>query len=114
MWFDDIAPDNSEHVSSYVSRDGKVITAACSGITVRPTGVNATYPPTPETALPDGFHIELNVEGEGELTLEVTNTRLITNEPGTAHRWIGSVAGGFNNKSTWEGVALYEAFTFDI
>ena len=83
-------------------------------MTIRPVGNNATYPPNPSTPLPGGFHIEADVPGAGTLTLDVTNTRIISYVSGTLGRWIGSVTGGFENKTQYTGAALYEMFTFDI
>ena len=112
VWFDVVSPDGSEHVSSYVARDGQILTASCSGITVRPTGANSTWPPMHGSGTPGGFHISANVEGEGALEIDVTHKTLIAADPGTLYRWVGSVSGGFGNDTQWSGPALYEQFTF--
>ncbi|KAJ3551129.1 hypothetical protein NM688_g4909 [Phlebia brevispora] len=114
VWFTVIAPDGSEYVSNYAAKGGEVVTASCGGLTVRPTGANATYPPTPTSPAPEGFHIEQDIEGEGTLVVDVQNIRLITYVPDTAYRWFGNVTGGFGNGTQWTGAALYEAFAFAI
>lgn len=114
VWFTVVAPDGSEYLSSYASSYGKVITSQCGGITVRPTGTNATYPPTPESAPPTGFRVEQEIDGKGTLVLEATNERIITLVENTAYRWIGSVSAGFGNETQWQGVGLYEQFAFDV
>ena len=105
-------------MSSYVARDGQVVTATCSGLRVRPTGTNVTYPPTQETFdnPPDGFRIDINIPGEDDVFLNVTNTRVITSIPNSTWRWIGSVLGGSvnDNSTRWEGIALYEALSFSL
>lgn len=112
VWFDVVAPDGSEHVSSYVARDGEILTASCSEITVRATGANSTWPPVHGGGPPTGFHISADVEGEGMLEIDVTHKTLISVDPGTLYRWVGSVSGGFGDGTEWSGPALYEQFTF--
>ncbi|EKM52038.1 uncharacterized protein PHACADRAFT_262489 [Phanerochaete carnosa HHB-10118-sp] len=109
VWFYVVSPDGSEHVSSYISRNGEVLTASCSGMAVSMTGTDNNFPP----AQPAGFHISARVEGEGQLEVDVMHKTVLTADPDVAtYRWIGSVSGGFVNGTTWSGPALYEAFAF--
>ncbi|THG98946.1 hypothetical protein EW026_g3325 [Hermanssonia centrifuga] len=114
VWFDFIAPDGTEKPSSYVSSDGTLISSTCDlAGSVRPTGVNATFPPTSQSAPASGFRVIIpSQDGEG-LTFNITHKEVIYDSPGQAVRWIGSVSGGFNNGTVWDsGIALYEQFTF--
>ncbi|EKM52035.1 uncharacterized protein PHACADRAFT_150957 [Phanerochaete carnosa HHB-10118-sp] len=116
VWYDLISPDGSEHVSSYISRKGKVLAASCSNMTVRPTGANSVFPPVFGSGPPGGFHISAYVEGEGQLELDVNHTTLILGDSNiTMYRWSGMVRGGFKDDRhgiTLDGPAMYELFAF--
>ncbi|KAJ3551131.1 hypothetical protein NM688_g4907 [Phlebia brevispora] len=114
VWFDFVAPDGTELVSTYLSRDNKVISSTCDGATVRPVGDGAVFPPTPVSSMsePQGFNITAEVEGEGTLIMQITHKKVLSATPGTTWRWIGQASGGFGNGTTWDGPALYEQFTF--
>ncbi|GJE91670.1 hypothetical protein PsYK624_078200 [Phanerochaete sordida] len=113
VWFNVIAPDGSEHVSSYVTRQGQVLTMACANMTVRATGANSEWPPVHGGGEPGGFHISAFVEGSGTLEIDVVHKLRLSADPAvTMYRWIGNVSGGFGNGIKWNGSALYEAFAF--
>lgn len=112
VWFDarDIA--GVEYFSSYVAKDGQMITGSCTNGTVlaRPWGPD-TYPPTISSANPDGFLVSFtDVEGK-ELVVNVTNVLVTATETDVYDRWIGTVEGHFADGSgNWTGVAQYEEF----
>ena len=112
VWFWAMSHDGSEHISSYVSLNGEALTTSCSGLTVLPTGDNSAFPPVNGGGVPGGFHVTMDVEGEGTLEVDVTHKLQITDDPGMVYRWIGSLSGGFGNGTVWTGPALYEQFTF--
>jgi hypothetical protein len=107
-----MSPDGTEQTSSYVTLGGRILTASCGGIIVRPTGANNVFPPVSGNDAPGGFHISVNVEGQGTLEVDVTHKVVLTTDPGTVYRWTGSLSGGFGNGTNWTGPALYEQFTF--
>ncbi|KAH8706049.1 hypothetical protein BGW36DRAFT_272493, partial [Talaromyces proteolyticus] len=59
VWYDAIAADGTEYVSGYAVQNGQVVSSTCSGVKVRPIGVNSEYPPQPSIGSPGGFNIEL-------------------------------------------------------
>lgn len=109
MWFDVIASNGTEYVSSYAARNGSIIASSCSGIKVRPTGKNSQYPPKITSGNPQGFHIELDLGSEGILIVDVNGT-LIVADVLLYTRWIGTLSGGVQGSSVYQGVALYEEF----
>ena len=113
VWFDFVAPDGTELVSSYIARDGEVLASSCGDMTVRPMGQDVVFPPTPGSPMPSGFMIDAKVQGEGTLRVNVTHRQIVSEDAGTSWRWIGEVSGGFGNGTTWDGVALYEQFNFN-
>lgn len=113
VWFDVLGRDGREYVSSYAARDGKIITASCSGIKVRPTGQNSQYPPVVTSESPQGFHIDLDLGSEGILEVDVTsNVALVGAIIYT--RWTGSMTGGVQGGPVYPGVALYEEFNLAL
>jgi hypothetical protein len=57
VWFDALDINGTEHSSSYVAKDGKILSAGCGdkSVLVRPWGGDDTYPPPETTANPYGF-----------------------------------------------------------
>jgi hypothetical protein len=109
VWYDAVTPAGAEFVSAYVSRDGRVVGAQCSGIQVRPVGANSTYPPTMTAGNPANFYITIDVGGSKRLEFNVSR-ECTTVEIQPYRRWTGKLQGGFQESETWEGVALYEEF----
>lgn len=112
VWFDLVDPHGKEAASGYVSQNGKILSASCSGARVRPTGRHAVYPPTSKTALPDGFSISMSVPGHGDFEVTLSNYEVIDQSDGMSTRWLGKVSGGFSGKQQYRGIGLYEQFTF--
>lgn len=110
MWFDALGITGIEHVSSYVACDGRIVTATCSGISVRPTGTNDTYPPTHTAGDPSGFYIEVDLGAKGVLQVNVTATVLTVDVEGLYLRWTGTMEGGVKGGKLLSGVALWEEF----
>jgi hypothetical protein len=112
VWFDAIDTEGTEHFSSYVARDGEVLTANCedSTVVVRPWGGEDTYPPPAGSETPDGFILAFaDVEGR-EFTVNVTNFATPVPNP-LYNRFIGTVEGSFaGGNETFVGVASYEQF----
>jgi hypothetical protein len=111
VWFDIIGADGNEYVSGYASLDGEVIASSCSGIKVRPTGVNSQYPPVIGSGSPGGFYIELDIADGNVLEVNVT-TALVVVDAGSYSRFTGSLSGGVKGSTIYQGVALYEEFAF--
>jgi hypothetical protein len=111
VWFDIIGADGNEYVSSYASLDGEIIASSCSGIKVRPTGSNSQYPPVIGSGNPEGFYIELDLADGNVLEVNVT-IAVVTADVGLYSRFTGSLSGGVQGSAIYQGVALYEEFTF--
>ncbi|GJE99301.1 hypothetical protein PsYK624_155540 [Phanerochaete sordida] len=111
VWFDFVETTGAEGVSAFVSQNGQVVAAACSGLQVRPVGGDATYPPTTQTGTPDGFTLSFDVPGQGTLEMEVPSGEIILQTVGESTRWIGEFTGTLAGQSL-SGVGLYEQFTF--
>lgn len=107
MWFDVLSFEGVHATSSYVSRDGKIVSAQCGNLIVRPTGENSTYPPTATSGLPSGYSMTIDLEEEGILVAEAENESTIF-EIGGYTRWRGSFSGTLNGKRLPKGFALYE------
>jgi hypothetical protein len=90
-----------------VSVGGKIIGAQCSGITVRPSGANSTYPPTMTSGEPEVLHIAIDLGSAGTLDVDVSR-QVTVMDAGFYQRWTGSLKGGIHGSETWEGTALYE------
>jgi len=112
VWFDFLAPNGTEYISSYASRNGIIVAASCESgsISVRPSGVNSTYPPTIYSGSPGGFSIQLDLGDEGSMGVNVTG-ETITVEVGNEYtRWLGGMEGSINGGEVLTGIALYEEF----
>jgi len=112
VWFDVLALDGSEYVSSYAAVNRSIITASCSGIKVRPTGENSQYPPVVTSGNPQGFHIDLDLGSEGILEVNVTSDVVLADAI-LYTRWAGTMSGGVKGGTVYSGVALYEEFKFE-
>ncbi len=113
VWFDLISTDGTENVSGYASSGGKILTTACSGLVVRPTGDDTAYPPGADTGRPGGFHIMLELGGEGTLQVDVIPEQIIFANSKQYTRWIGKISGSLvGGNDIFEGVALFEESNF--
>jgi len=111
VWFDFVGTDGVEGVSAYVSQNGQIVAATCSGLQVRPIGGDDTYPPMTQTGLPDGFTISVTIPGQGTLDAQALNGDIILSTPGESTRWIGQICGTLAGQQL-NGTGLYEQFTF--
>jgi hypothetical protein len=113
VWFDFLSVNGTEYVSAYVSKAGKVIASSCTlgSITVRPSGGDATYPPTVFTGNPGGFSITVNDSG-CKMTFNVTTDRIVLGDAGGVYtRWTGALTGKVSGGATMTGgQALFEQF----
>ncbi|KAK7416630.1 hypothetical protein QQX98_005101 [Neonectria punicea] len=108
VWFDVLHTSGSEHVSAYVAKDGEIVTAKASGLTIRPTG-NFTFPPS-RGDLPPGFRMEIDME-EGILDIDIVNTQFSISHFDFYHRWIGSLTGRIRGQEeVFTGQGLYEQY----
>ena len=113
VWFDVLASNGTEYVSSYAALNGSIIASSCSGIKVRPTGSNSQYPPVVTSGNPQGFYIEMDL-GNGEvLQVNVTAT-LVVADVVLYTRWIGTMSGAVAGGTVYQGVALYEEFKLSL
>ena len=109
-----MSPEGTELVSGYLARGNKIIATTCSGMTVRPSGDGAVFPPTVGVPMPTGFNITANIEGQGSMSVQVAHKQVISQQLGAVYRWIGEVSGGFDGGERYKGPALYEQFTFTL
>ncbi|KAI9816472.1 MAG: hypothetical protein M1827_001604 [Pycnora praestabilis] len=112
VWFDSLTPNGTEYVSAYASLSGTILTASCTlaGLSVRPFGANATYPPTP-AGNPTGFNISMDLGAEGILDFAVEVVETLVQAPGGLYtRWTGALSGGIEGREALEGFALFEQF----
>jgi hypothetical protein len=93
-------------VSSYVSKDGKILVAKCSGVKARPADGSA-YPPTPGE-VPTKFRVEFDLE-QGPLVVDVTQSLVVENVETVYVRWIGQAVANVQGAKI-AGPALYEQF----
>ncbi|KAH7355361.1 hypothetical protein BKA65DRAFT_524914 [Rhexocercosporidium sp. MPI-PUGE-AT-0058] len=110
VWFDFLDPEGNESSSGYLynSTTQSIVAASCSSLKARPTGQNSTYPPTNMHAMPEGFHIEFDIEGGAVFEIDVTND-IETLDLGVQGytRWIGACTGGVRGEVFEHGIALF-------
>ena len=110
VWYDALTHSHTETVSGYLTRDGDVVADSCSGLTVRPIGMNSTYPPTSTSGIPEGFSIRWNLGDGGLWVVNTTNASVVVAEAGDFYtRWTGGLTAEVNGE-IFEGVGLWEAF----
>lgn len=109
VWYDMRASDGAEHVSSYVTHNGAVISASCQsgGVKVRPYGGNSTYPPQPTLSNPAGFTADFDLGSYGFLRANVTIKLELLNLPAYV-RYVGTISGGIDGGEQYSGKALFE------
>jgi len=113
VWFDTLGIDGTEYVSSYVSKDHKIIVSSCAAgsIKVRPTGSNNQYPPTLSSGLPSGFNITIDLGHKGTMDVQVAVGAIALSAPGDLYtEWVGTLTGSVNGGSELSGVASLEMF----
>ncbi|KAJ7461326.1 hypothetical protein B0H11DRAFT_1736097 [Mycena galericulata] len=120
VWFDLLDTSGTEHVSAFLSENGRIIFASCApgSISVRPTGpgrVNATYPPVLSTPDPEGYRIVLSlprVDGGHEATLDIDVS--VTFHIVRANPEYARLIGNLSTSSGLTGVALFEQFKVTV
>ncbi|KKK19522.1 hypothetical protein ARAM_003490 [Aspergillus rambellii] len=111
VWFDFLSPQGENYVSSYVAKDDEILVAQCSGITTRPYGENATYPPTAGEGAPTGFQINITLP-DGDLHLKATGRYIVAGYSGEPYtRWSGILSGIVDGKNL-SGPTIFEQFNF--
>lgn len=112
VWFDALDWAGDEYVSGYVVQDGKVLEASCTAqaVTVRPWGINSTYPPTLATGLPEGLEATFDLGNGTTLAANVTTGAVAVFSPGYL-RALGTVEGGIVGGEMYTGGrTLFEQF----
>ncbi|KAL4923582.1 uncharacterized protein BDV17DRAFT_301670 [Aspergillus undulatus] len=101
VWFGYLPHKSQSHVtpqncvSAYVARDGEILTAQCSGITVRPYGENATYPPLMNSDPPRGYKINVELPDGTELEFTATIRYNVAGAQSIGYlRWTGGFGAG--------------------
>ncbi|KAH8816911.1 hypothetical protein F5884DRAFT_239232 [Xylogone sp. PMI_703] len=115
VWFSFLTPAGDNHVSAYVAKGDKILTASCKSgsIKVRPTGANDEYPPKPGNPPPGGFAIEIEIDEHGKQTLQANVTLMTTVVDGETlyYRMLGGMKGRVGKHGPeLTGPALYEQF----
>ncbi|KAM0815602.1 putative Hydroxyneurosporene synthase protein [Seiridium cardinale] len=103
--------DSEEYVSGYVARDGEILFAANSSITVRPIGTNTTYPPTPGDK-PTGFTVRIDMGSSGIMDIDIATTLSVDAAVFGEARFVGQMTGGIRGSSNYTGPASLEQYAF--
>ncbi|TLD08112.1 hypothetical protein PspLS_12127 [Pyricularia sp. CBS 133598] len=113
VWFDTLSTNGKEYFSSWITKDGQVVTQSCqqNSVVVRPWGENSLYPPTLNLPAPSGLTMRYDLGSQGAFVANFT--REITSVPLPNYkRFTGSIVGGFEGGEQYEGHALGEQFQF--
>ncbi|KAK9787385.1 putative Hydroxyneurosporene synthase protein [Seiridium cardinale] len=110
VW-DGLTPAGEEYVSGYVARDGEILFAANSSITVRPIGTNTTYPPTPGDK-PTGFTVRIDMGNSGIMDIDIATTLSVDAAVFGEARFVGQMIGGIKGSSNYTGTASLEQYAF--
>ncbi|KAJ5350645.1 hypothetical protein N7541_008372 [Penicillium brevicompactum] len=111
VWLDALDTNYNEYASGYVAYQGQILVAECDNMKVRPNGKDATFPPTSDSLLPEGFKITVDVPELGLLEAQLTPNLATLEKPGYG-RWIGSVNGTVDGAAYHSGVSGFEMFNF--
>jgi hypothetical protein len=109
VWLDSLDRDLENYRSGYVAFDGRIISADCNTMTVRPAGANSTYPPELDSGIPEQLQIEAPLQN-GQVLSATLNANIINFRP-LYFRWVGTITGTIGNE-TYDGPASYEMFNF--
>ncbi|KAH7127333.1 hypothetical protein EDB81DRAFT_889134 [Dactylonectria macrodidyma] len=110
VYFDILNSDLSEYTCGYLAKRARVLSKTCKkGLTVRPTGVNATFPPTGTSDEMTGFRLDFPTryghfwaDLHGEFVWSPQLPR------GGYTRFAGQITGGFKGQKTYTGAGVYE------
>jgi hypothetical protein len=111
VWFDTLDQDGKEYYSSWITRNGKVVSQSCKdkSVVVRPWGGNTEYPPEPNAAPPAGFTLRYDL-GNGKF-FSANFTREVDGQTIDIYkRFSGSLTGGLEGGEQFKGRALGEQF----
>ncbi|KIY53782.1 hypothetical protein FISHEDRAFT_32652 [Fistulina hepatica ATCC 64428] len=110
VWFDALLLDGNEYTSGYVAQDGEILGINCSGVSVRPTGDNSTYPPLSSTGNPSGYAIQIDLGTIGIFEAALTPENILL-DTDVYRRFTGPLVGGFQGSTTYNGTSLLEQFS---
>ncbi|KAL4863648.1 hypothetical protein BDV12DRAFT_177276 [Aspergillus spectabilis] len=112
VWFDGLTPERQNFVSAYVARNNEILIAQCSGVTVRPYGEDATYPPLISTEPPSGFVVNFTLP-DRDLDLTAAGKHVIAGgRAGLRYtRWSGTLEGVIDGELL-TGDTMFEQFNF--
>jgi hypothetical protein len=115
VWYDLLDYNNTEHVYSYVAKDGEILSTACGGkaLEVRQWDANATYPPTFGIPSSQGLTARWDL-GNGQFFFTNLTKDFIVHNEGVYARAVGSIKGGIEGEECFEGKAMYEEFVLGI
>lgn len=113
VWFDFLSTKGVNYISSYLAKDGKILSATCTpgSVQVRPVGANSTYPPTAQSGAPGGFNVKVDVPGAGLFNIVATNDQVVGAVGGVIYRFATKLQGTLQGKS-FTGTGLLEQFAF--
>ncbi|KAK2609485.1 hypothetical protein N8I77_002982 [Diaporthe amygdali] len=113
VWLDALAKDGKEHFSSWITKDGDVVSKSCEeqSIVVRPWGENSEYPPTTNLSAPSGYNIRYEL-GDGKAFVANFTVEAVTMSIGIYQRLIGPIVGGIEGEEQYEGRSLCEQFQY--
>jgi hypothetical protein len=109
VWFDTVTPTGEEYVSAYVSKDGEIVYAHNSNLTVRPTGAITTFPPVVGDE-PAGLAIQIDMGYQGIMEINMTN-HLVSQQGDFYARSTGQMTGGIRGQANYTGTGLFEQLT---
>ncbi|KAM5434274.1 hypothetical protein MferCBS31731_006768 [Microsporum ferrugineum] len=110
VWFYVLTPQQTEHVSAYIAKDGKIRHTACAGASIIP--MRSTIPRSTTDTLPIGFRIEFYATG-GKVSLvniTVHNGLVIASAGPSYTRWIGNSTGCVMGDCGLHGLGTLEQF----
>lgn len=113
VWFSGADPSGTTHQNAYVAENGQILISSCDGgfVRVTATGDGVVYPPQPGDPDPEELKIEFKLP-KSTLVLGVTPKTKVAYFPGAYSRWTGDVKASMANGPVFNGISLFEQFTF--
>jgi hypothetical protein len=110
VWYDLLDKNNTERVSGYVAKHGKILEASCgeTAVQVRQWGPSTTYPPAAGLPSVQGVFARFDLGNGDVLVANVTKDLIVHAEGSIYARALGSVKGGIEHQETFEGRAFFE------
>ncbi|KAG8165549.1 hypothetical protein KVR01_004101 [Diaporthe batatas] len=114
VWFDATDKTGQEHFSSWVTKDGEVLSMSCAdqATLVRPWGDNSDFPPAIGQAAPSGFNISFDMDDGTKFLANFTTETVQWDLGGFYKRLLGPISGGIEGGEQYEGRSLCEQFQF--